>query len=112
MPHDGVGVSMAEIDGKRRFMRSSDAFSWSMEADPRLRSTIVTLVVTERSPDWDAVVHRFDLLTRTVPSFRWRVLESPPPAPPRWETDPGDLLKTPNGLNIAVRTACAGTRVR
>lgn len=93
---------MAEIDGKRRFMRSSDAFSWSMEADPRLRSTIVTLVVTERSPDWDAVVHRFDLLTRTVPSFRWRVLESPPPAPPRWETDP-DF-----DLNFHVRRLSAG----
>ncbi|WP_308205350.1 wax ester/triacylglycerol synthase domain-containing protein [Mycolicibacterium insubricum] len=93
---------MAEIDGKRRFMRSSDAFTWAMEADPRLRSTIVTLVVTEQSPDWDAVVHRFDLLTRTVPSFRWRVLESPPPAPPRWETDP-DF-----DLNFHVRRLSAG----
>jgi diacylglycerol O-acyltransferase / wax synthase len=41
------------------FMRSSDAFSWSMERDPGLRSTIVTLVLLDRSPDWGQIVDRF-----------------------------------------------------
>lgn len=70
------------------FLRSSDAFIWSIEADPRLRSTIVTLVLLDRSPDWNELVSRFELLSRTVPMFRQRVIPSPPPAPPRWEFDP------------------------
>jgi diacylglycerol O-acyltransferase / wax synthase len=70
------------------FLRSSDAFIWAIESDPRLRSTIVTLVLLDRSPDWDVLVERFDLLSRTVPMFRQRVVSSPPSVPPRWECDP------------------------
>lgn len=70
-----------------QFMRSSDAFTWAMESDPRLRSTVVTVVLLDRSPDWDEVCARFDLISRTLPMFRQRVVPSPPPAPPRWETD-------------------------
>jgi diacylglycerol O-acyltransferase len=70
------------------FMRSSDAFSWSMERDPALRSTIVTLVLLDRSPDWGHVIERFDRLCRTLPMFRQKVVPSPAPAPPRWELDP------------------------
>jgi diacylglycerol O-acyltransferase len=70
------------------FMRSSDAFSWSMERDPGLRSTIVTLVLLDRSPDWGQIVERFDRLCRTLPMFRQKVVPSPAPAPPRWELDP------------------------
>ena len=69
------------------FMRSSDAFSWSMERDPGLRSTIVTLVLLDRSPDWGQIVERFDRLCRTLPMFRQKVVSSPAPAPPRWEID-------------------------
>ena len=70
------------------FMRSSDAFTWAMESDPRLRSTVVTVLLLDRSPDWDDVRDRIDLITRKLPMFRQRVVESPPPAPPRWEFDP------------------------
>ena len=70
------------------FMRNSDAFTWAMESDPRLRSTVVSVVVLERSPDWDEVHERFDLISRKLPMFRQRVVASPPPAPPRWEYDP------------------------
>jgi diacylglycerol O-acyltransferase / wax synthase len=69
------------------FMRSSDAFSWSMERDPGLRSTIVTLVLLGRSPDWGQIVERFDLLCRTLPMFRPKVVPSPAAAPSRWEID-------------------------
>ncbi|RFZ71323.1 hypothetical protein CKW46_13945 [Mycobacterium liflandii] len=41
------------------FMRKSDAFTWSMESDPRLRSTVVTVLLLDRSPDWDEVRQRF-----------------------------------------------------
>ncbi len=69
------------------FMRNTDAFTWAMESDPRLRSTVVSLVLLDRSPDWDEVRARFDLLSRKLPMFRQRVAPSPPPAPPRWEHD-------------------------
>ena len=70
------------------FMRNSDAFTWAMEHDPRLRSTVVTILVFEKAPDWDVVRSRFDRVARTVPMFRRRVVENLPPAPPRWEDDP------------------------
>lgn len=69
------------------FLRNSDAFIWSIEADPRLRSTIVSLILLDHSPDWNEVTNRFELLSRTVPMFRQRVVPSPSPAPPRWEFD-------------------------
>jgi WS/DGAT/MGAT family acyltransferase len=59
-----------------------------MECDPRLRSTVVSVVLLDRSPDWAAVRERFDLISRELPVFRQRVVPSPPPAPPRWEYDP------------------------
>jgi len=70
------------------FMRSSDAFTWAMESDPRLRSTVVTILLLKASPDWDDVRDRIDLITRKLPMFRQCVVESSPPAPPRWERDP------------------------
>lgn len=69
------------------FMRNSDAFTWAMESDPRLRSTVVSVVLLDRSPDWDEVRRRFDLMSRKLPMFRQRVVPSPLPAPPRWEHD-------------------------
>ena len=70
------------------FLRNSDAFTWAMETDPRLRSTVVSVVLLDRSPDWDEVRDRFDLISRKLPMFRQRVVPSPPPAPPRWEYAP------------------------
>ena len=70
------------------FMRQTDAFAWAMESDPRLRSTVVAVILLDRSPDWDDLRYRFDLISRKFPVFRQRVVESPPPAPPRWEDCP------------------------
>jgi diacylglycerol O-acyltransferase / wax synthase len=70
------------------FMRNSDAFAWDMEHDPGLRSTVVTVMMLERSPDWDVLVDRFERVGRLVPMFRQKVVESVPPAPPRWVYDP------------------------
>lgn len=71
-----------------KFMQNSDAFSWAMEEDPGLRSTIVTIFVMDRAPDWDVMVDRYERISRTLAMFRSRVVSSPPPAPPRWELDP------------------------
>jgi diacylglycerol O-acyltransferase len=70
------------------FMRNTDAFTWAMESDPRLRSTVVTVIMLNRSPDWEEVRNRFRLISQKVPMMRQRVVPSPPPAPPRWEYAP------------------------
>ena len=36
------------------YMGASDAFTWRMERDPPLRSTIVAVDWLDRAPDWDA----------------------------------------------------------
>jgi diacylglycerol O-acyltransferase len=70
------------------FMSQTDAFTWAMESDPRLRSTVVTVIMLDRSPDWDVVRERFEVLSGSLPIWRQRVVESPAPAPPRWEDAP------------------------
>jgi WS/DGAT/MGAT family acyltransferase len=103
-------------------MRETDAFSWYMERDALLRSTVVAVVRLERAPDWDLLVERVDRATRLVPSFRQKVVETPLRlATPRWVTDPDfDLsfhlrrqLAPPPGsfdtvLDVARRAAMAG----
>ncbi|ASR01585.1 wax ester/triacylglycerol synthase domain-containing protein [Gordonia rubripertincta] len=66
------------------YMRNSDAFTWSMESDPRLRSTVVTVILLDRTPDWDAMRSRFETISADLPMFRERVVYSPLSAPPRW----------------------------
>ena len=71
------------------FMRDSDAFSWYMERDPALRSTIVSVAWLEKSPDWGAVVDHLDRYSRLSPMFRQRPVEPPGRvATPRWTVDP------------------------
>lgn len=70
------------------FMCNSDAFAWGMEHDASLRSTVVTIIMLDRSPDWSVLVDRFDRVARLVPTFRQRVVKTLPPAPPRWVYDP------------------------
>jgi diacylglycerol O-acyltransferase / wax synthase len=75
-------------------MRNSDAFSWYMEQDPLLRSTVVCVLVLDGSPDWDRLSERLERATRLTPGFRHRVVLSPLRlATPRWVVDPDfDLL--------------------
>ncbi len=72
------------------FMRSTDAFSWYMERDPVLRSTIVAVAWLDAVPDWDTLVRRMGRAVDLVPMFRARPL-SPPVrlSTPRWTLDPG-----------------------
>jgi diacylglycerol O-acyltransferase / wax synthase len=72
------------------FMRDSDAFSWYMERDPALRSTIVAVAWLEGRPRWETLVDRIEWATRAIPVFRMRLVE--PPArlsTPRWTVDSG-----------------------
>jgi WS/DGAT/MGAT family acyltransferase len=70
-------------------MRDSDAFSWYMEKDPLLRSTVVCVLMLDRSPDWDVLPERLERSTRLTPGFRHRVVIPPLRlATPRWIVDP------------------------
>jgi diacylglycerol O-acyltransferase len=71
------------------YMSDSDAFSWYMEGDPLLRSTVVTVMVLERAPEMHRLVDRIDRATRTAPGFRHKVVQAPSRlANPRWVVDP------------------------
>ena len=71
------------------YMRASDAFTWYMERDPALRSTIVVVDWLDRAPDWAVLVDRVDRLSRVMPSLRQHVVESPfRMTAPRWACDP------------------------
>ena len=70
------------------FMRDSDAFSWYMERDPILRSTVVVVAWLDQSPDWAVLCTKVDRATRLIPLFRQRVVEPPAKlAAPRWTVD-------------------------
>lgn len=70
-------------------MTDSDAFSWYMERDPHLRSTVVAVVALDRAPDWELLRTRVARAARRLPAFRARVVHPPLRlATPRWNTLP------------------------
>ena len=79
------------------YMRASDAFTWYMERDPALRSTIVVVDWLDRAPDWEVLVDRVDRISRLMPSLRQHIVESPfRLTVPRWAYDPDfDLQLAP-----------------
>lgn len=66
------------------FLRSTDAFSWDMERDPVLRSTIVAVAWLDRVPDGDRLERRLARVSGGVPHFRDVVAAPSLFAPPRW----------------------------
>ncbi|HYV59623.1 MAG TPA: wax ester/triacylglycerol synthase family O-acyltransferase [Acidimicrobiia bacterium] len=70
-------------------MSDADALMWTVEKDPTLRSTVVTVLTFDRSPDWDALIERVDRGSRLIPRLRQRVVT---PllrvGPPCWSADP------------------------
>jgi len=71
------------------YMRDSDAFSWYMEDDPLLRSTIVSVVVLDGAPNASRLIERAERATRISPGFRHKVVQAPLRlANPRWAVDP------------------------
>jgi len=70
------------------FMRQNDAFTWYMENDPLLRSTVVGIAWLSEPPNWEDLVQRLERATRQIPGFRQRLVEVPARlATPRWTTD-------------------------
>ena len=66
-------------------MQPSDAFSWYMERDPLLRSTVVAVGLLDRRPDADALRTLIERASFVVPGMR-HVVRTPPfrLATPRW----------------------------
>lgn len=60
-------------------MRSTDAFTWHMERDPALRSTVVAMLWLEDTPDWDMLWDRVDRMSRSMPGMRHTVVETSVP---------------------------------
>jgi diacylglycerol O-acyltransferase len=72
-----------------RHMSQSDAFTWYMERDPLLRSTVVVVMVFDQPPDPARVLARLDRASRIVPGLRHRLVEPPwRVATPLWTVDP------------------------
>lgn len=70
-------------------MSDSDALMWTIEQDPMLRSTILTVAVLESTPDHGRLASKINRATRVIPRLRQRVVSNPlSVAPPRWEVDP------------------------
>jgi len=67
-----------------------DYATWrSATEDPIMRSTMIGLLVLDKSPDWDALLERYDRASRTVPILRKRIVEGPVGiANPRLVIDP------------------------
>ena len=89
-------MDLDDIDGfeYEPRMSDSDALMWSIEKDPLLRSTIVTVYVVDRPPNREALTRTMDRASRVVPRLRQRVLGHPfSIAPPRWEIDPNFDLR-------------------
>jgi diacylglycerol O-acyltransferase len=83
----GVHTQDAVVPEPRRpgHMSDTDAFSWYMERDPLLRSTVVTVIVLESPPDAVRLRSTVDRATRRLPIFRSRLVQPPfRLATPRW----------------------------
>ncbi len=83
---------MGASDGRggrfEEHMSASDAVLWDIEKDPVLRSTITAVAVLDRAPEWDRLVERMELASRSIPRLRQRVIVPPlRVGAPRWVVD-------------------------
>lgn len=71
-------------------VRETDVFTWRMERDPLLRSTIVAVATFDTCPAWEVLRERVERATRLTPTFRERLAPSSLPlglSSPRWLLD-------------------------
>ena len=84
---------MAAIDNhvaqKPHHTGDLDAMLWGIEKDPLLRQTITVVLILDRAPDREILLDRLERGSRTLPSFRHRLVEAPLRlSTPRWIVDP------------------------
>ena len=70
-------------------MSAFEAVMWRAEVDPRLRSTTTSVLILDRTPEWERLYSAHRWVTQAVPRFRQRVVD---PAlgvgNPVWVEDP------------------------
>ena len=75
-------------DPRESHLTQSDLFSWSMERDAILRSTVVSILILDTAPEVDRLMRMVGRGTRMAPRFRDRLVALPLGlAPPRWTPD-------------------------
>ena len=84
---------MATIDNhpphKPHHTGDLDAMIWGIEKDPLFRQTITGVFILDRAPDREVLLERLERGSRTLPSFRHRLVEVPLRlSTPRWIVDP------------------------
>src|ERR1700761_941855 len=80
---------MAEQPGSEHRMGDTDALMWSIERDPMLRSTIVSVLLFDGPIDHDRLADKLERATIAIPRLRQRVAANTFSfEAPRWETDP------------------------
>ncbi|MBF6514213.1 DUF1298 domain-containing protein [Nocardia cyriacigeorgica] len=69
-------------------LSQTDYLTWRLQRNPVLKPTIVSIMMLDAEPDWDALVEAIDCCTRSVPELRARLVPSVLPlTAPRWEPD-------------------------
>ena len=67
-------------------MSEADALIWNIEADPTLRSTILSVWILDQAPDSERFQTQLDRASREIPRLRQRaVADALGLAPPKWE---------------------------
>ena len=79
---------LASSWGAEERMSETETLMWRSERHPRLSSTICSLMILDRAPDWDRFLAAHEWATELVPRCRQRVLDPLlPVGPPAWITD-------------------------
>ncbi|WP_067670054.1 wax ester/triacylglycerol synthase domain-containing protein [Nocardia miyunensis] len=75
-------------DPREYHLSQSDLFSWTMERDAILRSTVVSILILDAAPEVSRLLRTVDRASRVAPKFRDRLVALPIGlAPPRWTPD-------------------------
>lgn len=80
---------MADDPVLDRKMSDAEGMMWRLEKDPYLSSTIGTLSIVDRPPDFDRLRARLERAVVAVPRLGWRVQSAPVNlSAPMWVDDP------------------------
>ncbi|HEU0199522.1 MAG TPA: wax ester/triacylglycerol synthase domain-containing protein [Burkholderiaceae bacterium] len=94
MPNTTASVDAGLIEELRHWggppeMSAFESVMWNAEVDPRLRSTTTSVLILDRTPDWDRFLSEHRWLVDAVPRFRQRVVVPAfGVAQPTWVDDP------------------------
>jgi WS/DGAT/MGAT family acyltransferase len=71
-----VAAALAQWGGANE-TNPIEAVMWRAEAEPRLRSTVLTIEILDRAPDWDRLLQAHEWAVAAVPRARQRIVEPP-----------------------------------